>query len=183
MIRYFLVFLLSCIVFISGCTQESQTATNQAIPEGFEALTLTDQQKIEIFEAAKKVGVEKVFVPSFVRKGQKLEKIITGDQVMYFSLLFSNENEETYLKVQESPGEVLLDGVIIEEKDTKINNDITAKWISFSNHKDNIEGASSGLYFQQDTTFIMISEKVNGKKNEFTKSAEEVATFLKPLIK
>ncbi|RNB50262.1 hypothetical protein EDM57_22880, partial [Brevibacillus gelatini] len=118
-----------------------------------------------------------------VRKGQKLEKIVTGDQVMYFSLLFSNENENTYLEIQESPEEVLLGGVIIAEKDTKINNDIPAKWISFSNHKDNIEGASAGLYFQQDTTFIMISEKVNRKKNEFTKSAEEVATFLKPLIK
>lgn len=184
MIRYFLVFLLTCVLFISGCTQERQTAPNQAIPEGFEALTLTDQQKNEIFESAEKVGVDKVYVPAFVSKGQKLVKIETStEQVKFLELIFADENESTYLEILEASEEVLLGGVVIEEKETTINNDIPAKWISFSNHKDNIEAASAGLYFKKDTSFIRVREQKDNQTFRVSKSVEEIASSLQPLTR
>ncbi|TKI55150.1 hypothetical protein E8L90_06645 [Brevibacillus antibioticus] len=144
---------------------------------------MTDQQKTEIWEAAEKTGVEKVYIPSFVRKGQKLMKVVvsTGD-VFYFRLVFSGEGEGYYLQITESPEEVLLDGVIIEEKETKIK-DIPAKWISFSNSRDNVEAASAGLYFKMESTFIRIAESEFKKPFKITQSVEEMAASLQPLTK
>ncbi|MEJ8547309.1 hypothetical protein [Brevibacillus borstelensis] len=183
---------------LAGCTPNSQegstssqgiSTSNQVeatIPEGFEKLTLTDEQKEKILTDAKKNGVDQVFVPLYVKKGSSLVAIESGvddtfdvNHIQSLWLKFQDEKGDHFIDITESPELILAGGVVIQEKETKLQNGIQAKWISYSNSRDNIKGASAGLYFQMDKTFIFIS----GGSNEgiFDKYYEEIAASLQPL--
>jgi hypothetical protein len=185
-------FILCMIVALfcsTGCVSDHTMGNHEKkpdfnsiqIPIGYESVKLTNEQQNEIMEAAKKIGLKTVYIPLFLHKGMKLEELqIHNDQhPKMIGLFFKEENRDNYIIIKESPTEVLKGGVVVNEKDVILQNGIKAKWIAFSNHKDNIKGASSDLYFKIGDTYLYVSNN----SSDFHSDVESIAVNLYPLEK
>jgi hypothetical protein len=184
----FLFYIIVVLFVVTGCVsdhtmgnRETKSVTDSIqIPSGFETVKLSNEQQNEVLEATQKIGLKNVYIPSFLYKGMKLEKYEIYDQhPKMITLFFKDEHRDNYIIINESPVEVHADGVMIKEKDVILQNNIKAKWIAFSNHKDNIEGSSAALYFKYGDTYLSVSDN----SSDFHSDIELIATNLYPLKK
>ncbi|NQF17045.1 hypothetical protein HPY31_24550 [Brevibacillus sp. HB1.3] len=179
-----------CFVgLVAGCSQPSQLSqepasqqqqmVKQEVPQGFIPLTLTEENKTKIMADAEKFGIQNIYVPLFVREGLTLQEISGSEQTKQISLRFENEQGDQTLEISLSPQEVLLGGAVIQQQETKLDNGTPAKWISFSNHKENVEAAVAELYFQLNSTYVALSND----SSQFEKEVEQIASALQLLKK
>lgn len=179
-----------CFVgLVAGCSQSSQLSqepasqqqqmVKQEVPQGFVPLTLTEENKTKIMADAKEIGIQDIYVPLFVREGLSLQEISSSEQTKQISLLFENEQGDQRLEISLSPQKVLLGGALIQLQEIKLDNGTPAKWMSFSNHKDNVEVAVAELYFQLKSTHVAVSDD----SNQFNKEVEQMASTLQLLKK
>lgn len=165
-----LILIISTLLFISGCNADrSLEAPDQSSPEGLQIIKLSEDQLTQIANAAIRTKIETAYIPELALEGDEFNQVITEET--FLELRFNQ------ITIIESPQEVLAGGVEIDEKSITLNNGVQAKWISFSTHKDNKEGASARLYFKLDNTFISIGK---GDSN-FDPTIESIAESLVPI--
>lgn len=178
-----LILSFSCLILVlTGCTSGSRTIqpqsqTESPPPQGYVTVQFTQEQHQTITKAAVNLKLNTIYVPRFIAEDLFLKDVITHDNTQMLTLVFEDKSGEKSIMINESNKQVFLDGVVVKEQEVTLENGTAAKWISFSNHKDNLAGASAGLYFKQGDIFVYIKEN----SSEFDPKIEKIGSNLIPL--
>lgn len=146
--------------------QSSQENISTPAKTGLRPITYSDDQKFQIFEAAKKAGVKTAFLPTMIDT-VSAPYVQTGDNSLtlrYLSVII-NESSQKITGGDAKTGET----------NVQLKNGISAKWIDVSNQA----GTSRLLTFQMNGVYISVMVPSGKDVNEQTIQA--IAESLQPL--
>jgi hypothetical protein len=169
--KNFIFWVPILLLILASCSsqQSDKNDIEESQPNGLDYIEYSQEQMEEIMTAAKKVGVEEPFIPIIVLSGNNFYDVVVTQP--FFKIRYDN------MIITESNEEVLAGGVIIDQKEITLKNGIKAKWISFSNHKENTKGASAQLYFRINDSYV----SVDVRTSTFDERAVTIAESLKPI--